>query len=711
MDIFKTLGSLIGRKNSQTTRLISKFINNGSTAPKEGREFDFAKEGYNETVMVFACVREIAVAFSGIKWCLFRMVGGEKQEVTDHPLIDLWRRPNPHQGSTSFLLSVASHYCIAGNSYIEAATDSLSVPQYLYSLRPDRMSVIPDIVDRIGGYRYKANGEAKDFVDGEILHFKDFSPTSDWYGLSAIGVAALSIDSFKGQQQWNKSLLDHGGQPSGILTIEDDLHPTAVDNLREDFKRKHQGSGNAYEPFIAEGGKMKWESIGLNATELDFIESQKLSSSQIAQVFNVPGELVGLLPATYSNRREARKALYTEVVLPMLDRFRDDFNNWLPPMFGTDDLFFEPDLDDIEAMQEDREALWKRLDASEDLTLNERRVSKGYDETDDGDVIFVSSSKLPLSDALDPFGSLPETEKPDDEPSDDDVPDPFDKGFELGGEEGDYDFGGEAKQARVNRAEVLAVGRMRKKFDRRMAKQVRSLFKKELSGIMDALDRFGGQAQANIDQVIDDLKNDWEDAIITNRKLVMDAFGKRQLRKFKKENNGFEVKATAEDIFQAEIRLASRLHVADQIAGISSTTKKRIRKLIGDGLAVGKSVEEITVELQSLYKGFSVGRANTIALTETVTAQNRGSLEAMNSLKIPLLKVWAWSGITGEHERKGHHDADGQSVQQEEMFRVSPDGGSFESLLHPGDPSASAGNRINCHCALTYRRDVENDDR
>lgn len=336
MKIINTINSALrglnpfSQKNSQTNRIRTMFIN-GSNAPKSHRELDLAKEGYEETVAVYACVREISIAFAGIKWGLFKNVGGEKEEILDHPMLSLFKRPNKEQGCASFLHAIASYYCIAGNAYIEAASDSNLVPQYLYTLRPERMTVIPDSINRVSGYKYTQNGESVSFVNDEILHFKDFHPSNDWYGLSPIAVAALSVDSFKGQQRWNRNLIENGGNPSGILTVEDDIAPGAIDDMRKKFAEMFgQGQQGT---FIAEGGKMKWEPTGMSARELDFVKSQALSSLQIAQVFNVPPELIGLQPATYQNRREARKALYTEVVLPMLDRFRDDLNNWLPQKF------------------------------------------------------------------------------------------------------------------------------------------------------------------------------------------------------------------------------------------------------------------------------------------------------------------------------------------------------------------------------------------
>ena len=81
--------------------------------------------------------------------------------------------------------------------------------------------------------------------------------------------------------------------------------------------------------------------------------------------------------ATHQNRKEARKALYTEVVLPALSRLRDALNRWLAPRFG-DGLHLDFDTDGIEALSEDRESLWRRVNASRFLTLDEKREALGY---------------------------------------------------------------------------------------------------------------------------------------------------------------------------------------------------------------------------------------------------------------------------------------------------------------------------------------------
>ncbi|MEZ5874509.1 MAG: hypothetical protein R3D30_06665 [Hyphomicrobiales bacterium] len=48
-------------------------------------------------------------------------------------------------------------------------------------------------------------------------------------------------------------------------------------------------------------------------------------------------------------------------------------------------LELRPDLDAIEALSTEREALWARVQASDFLTVNEKRAAVGYGEIDGGD--------------------------------------------------------------------------------------------------------------------------------------------------------------------------------------------------------------------------------------------------------------------------------------------------------------------------------------
>jgi phage portal protein BeeE len=79
---------------------------------------------------------------------------------------------------------------------------------------------------------------------------------------------------------------------------------------------------------------------------------------------------------TYANYVEANKALWRGTIIPLVRRVADDLSAWLAPAFGGR-LELVPDLEGIEALAEDRAALWARVGAAEFLSDEEKRGMVG----------------------------------------------------------------------------------------------------------------------------------------------------------------------------------------------------------------------------------------------------------------------------------------------------------------------------------------------
>jgi len=92
----------------------------------------------------------------------------------------------------------------------------------------------------------------------------------------------------------------------------------------------------------------------------------------------VPPLLLGL-PGdnTHANYAEANRAFWRSTVLPLVQRTQGAIAQWLQPAFA-EELRFRPDLDAIEALSSEREALWRRVSAATFLTEDEKREAVGY---------------------------------------------------------------------------------------------------------------------------------------------------------------------------------------------------------------------------------------------------------------------------------------------------------------------------------------------
>ena len=118
--------------------------------------------------------------------------------------------------------------------------------------------------------------------------------------------------------------------------------------------------------------------MGLTPKDMDFIEAKNAASRDIALAFGVPPMLLGI-PGdnTYANYQEANRAFYRLTVLPLVARTAKELSAWLTPAFG-DELRLWFDVDQVEALSGERDALWARLGAADFLSDDEKRAAVGY---------------------------------------------------------------------------------------------------------------------------------------------------------------------------------------------------------------------------------------------------------------------------------------------------------------------------------------------
>lgn len=389
------------------------------------REYDkLAREGFQRNAVVFRCVNLIAESAAAVSWQLFSGTGDDRQQIEQHPLLELLKNPNPFQGGSAFFQSLYAYRLLAGNTYIEAAGPTggarAGQPRELWILRPDRMRVIKGARGVPAGYEFETNGKKVrwDFdplnvVASPILHSKSFHPLDDYYGLSPLEAAAFEIDQHNAAGRHNYSLLANGARPDGavVYTPPDEASSDVLSD--EQFKRvqreidEHSGPDNAGRPMILEGG-LDWRPMAMSPKDMDFANLRDMSGRDIAMAYDVPPQLVGIEGSqTFANFEQARLSLYEDAVLPLVDDYADELNRWLVPRYGENlELCFDQDA--IPALMVRRREKWEMIGQTDVLTINEKRLALGFDAIEGGDVLLVPANLLPLD-------SEPENEPEDDE--------------------------------------------------------------------------------------------------------------------------------------------------------------------------------------------------------------------------------------------------------------------------------------------------------
>jgi HK97 family phage portal protein len=294
-------------------------------------------------------------------------------------------------GRASLLEQTAASLLLHGNAYLQVV-EALGAPAELFLLQPDRVSIEMDERGWPRAYLYKAGRKQvrisrHDALERvQLIHIKSLNPAQDQQGLGCLEAASAAASIHNRASRWNKALLDNAARPSGALTYDPPdgaaLSASQFKRLREEIERQFSGSGNAGRPMLLEGG-LRWQSLGLSPTDMDFVAVKEAAARDIALAFGVPPALLGLPGDTsFSNMREAGRALYRQTVLPLAERILGEVSEALRDWVGP--VRLAVDTDAISELAEDRERLWQMVSQADFISKDEKRELLGFERREQG---------------------------------------------------------------------------------------------------------------------------------------------------------------------------------------------------------------------------------------------------------------------------------------------------------------------------------------
>lgn len=338
--------------------------------------------------------RAVRLVAESVAWAPVYELGGEEESRPRfaRSLDRAGPRPSPGNGTVSLLApslleTVATQLLLHGNAFVRVIEDSGAKPAELVALRPERVRIEADGRGWPAAYLYKVGEAMSRFEAADalgrpgVIHLKAAHPLDDHYGLGCLGAAAAAVELHNLAARWHRALLLNAARPSGAL-VYDPPDGTALSadqfaRLKEELAAQFSGAANAGRPLLLDGG-LKWQALSLTPADMDIGALKAAAARDIALAFGVPPMLLGLPgDATYANYREANRALWRLTVLPMAERILrgigDALAAWRPG------LKFAIDVDQVTALAEDRERLWRQVRAADFLSEEEKREMLGFD--------------------------------------------------------------------------------------------------------------------------------------------------------------------------------------------------------------------------------------------------------------------------------------------------------------------------------------------
>ena len=317
-------------------------------------------------------------------------IGGAPLLATDPVLERLVRATSAGQ---PLLETLASQLLLHGNCYVQVLKDGAGRPVELFALRPERVSAVIGADGWPEAFAYRVGEQVLTIplLDADaspnVIHIRSFHPADDHYGAGCLAAADQAVAIHNAAATWNRALLENAARPSGALVYDagdaGGLTTEQFDRLKVELNQAFSGEGNAGRPMLLEGG-LKWQSLSLSPADMDFATLKAAAARDIALAFGVPPMLLGLPgDSTYSNYREANRALWRLTLLPLAGKILAARHEGLVTWFGAA-APLAVDLDRVPALAEDRQALWTQVSGADFLTTDEKRTLLGLTPMQNG---------------------------------------------------------------------------------------------------------------------------------------------------------------------------------------------------------------------------------------------------------------------------------------------------------------------------------------
>ena len=633
---------------------------------------------------VEAVVRWIGRTFPEAPVQVLRMApDGTEQAVIGHPLLDLLSTPNPYYSGELLWRATLADWAANGNSYwLKKRNVARGVAQLWWAPAWTMAPYWPpdDPTVFISHYNYTVNGATQEIPVADVVHFRDgIDPRNTRLGLSAIGALAREIFTDDEAANMTASLVKNMGVPGVIISPESDdvdLSPTDGQAIKDDFKQRF-GGDNRGEPMVMPA-RTKVSILSWSPEQMNMRELRRIPEERVCAMLGVPAIVAGLGAgldrSTYANMAEAREASYEGFIIPNQRLFGADLKSQLLVEYGsTKGLRVGFDTRAVRVLQEDENKKWIRVDTAVRggwLMVSRAKELVG-EKPEPGDNIYLRSS------ATEAVG--PDAPEPEPNPVLATVPNPFDT------EEPDADE--QPSKARVRgetKARQSALVRQLERSALRLAAQMTA----DLDGGFEDL---GAKVRVTVDgktkaQIVgvEVVRETWEGGQVievTWPKRISQAFQKLYEAAFK------HILETTVGIVETWLDVPVGVNLPDArarelirnwatrkgLADLDTQTREAVMKALEQGRINGDGAEALARRIRGMVEGRDMYpgvyqeaydkaiargwgeeaasragdraarqyRAETIARTETKTAQNLSSIEAYRASDVVIgLKVW-----------------------------------------------------------------------
>jgi HK97 family phage portal protein len=221
---------------------------------------------------------------------------GFVQNITS-PAARILRKPNNYETWALFITNVTKDI-LNGESLVVIIRDNRFAPASLHRIPKGMWS--PYVDHETGAIFYavsKSDVTGNIFQDAQMLipardciHFRQSCPRHPLVGESLLVAAALAAGIHVGLSRSQLAFFNNMNRPSGVLTTDMTLNKVQIRELREAFNEQSRMWEQGGVPILASG--LKFQPVNVSQADSQLIEQQKLSATEIYNIYGVPAGLM-----------------------------------------------------------------------------------------------------------------------------------------------------------------------------------------------------------------------------------------------------------------------------------------------------------------------------------------------------------------------------------------------------------------------------------
>lgn len=355
-----------------------QFIN-GRLVQYDDNQQNYVIKGYNINDIVYSIVRLITDKARVAPWGIYKIedeqaykqltIEQKRRDQLDYvKIINLHRKalkpvanagkwgelikwPNEEEDFNNLVANSIAFRLITGNSYKWAnmlqAGANAGTPAEIFLQPSQYMQIYTTGLFPVRKTGYFNSLFNVTFKKEHVCHTKYFNPNFDLNGQEMYGMAPLKAGLLRLQKSNNqiKSEANKWGNEgiSGVFSFDvkpgevdgETVMSSVVDPFKETMRNEWVGVQNRNKMGIS-GYKVEWIPVGLNAEEMQLIESGVMDIRYMCNLFGgIPSQLLNDPDnKIYANAKEGEKHLTSRCVLPELCSEKDSLNRKMTTDWG-----------------------------------------------------------------------------------------------------------------------------------------------------------------------------------------------------------------------------------------------------------------------------------------------------------------------------------------------------------------------------------------